>query len=365
MANVMKKAPLAVAIVFVLALGGARGAGAQPSAFATLVAAAKAEGTVVVNGPPIDTVREAITEDFERTFGIPVTYIAGNASQMGARVRAERAAGKYVLDVFLSGPDVVLQTFLPNGWLDPVEPALIAPDVVDPHKWVDGHLWYADPKHTVLRVQRFTAPEVAINTSLVKRGDIASWQSLLDPKWKGKIVAKDPLIEGAGSVLVSYFYLAFGADFVRRLYIDQHPTISGDPRQAVQWLAQGTAAIVVGPDYPTIVEFQKLGYPVTAIFPQGPGLLTGGYGLIGLMNHEPHPNAAKLFVNWLAGKQGQNSLANAAIAVSLRTDVTYHNVPAFMFPEKNRQYIDSYGYAFVTKDRAAALDKARALLENQ
>jgi ABC-type Fe3+ transport system substrate-binding protein len=196
----------------------------------------------------------------------------------------------------------------------------------------------------------------------VKPSEVSTWQNLLDPKWQGKIIAKDPSIPGAGAVLTVYFYMNFGPDFVRKLYKDQKPLISRDPRQMVQWLAQGTAPILVGPDFVTLASFQKLGYPVTAIFPQGPEMLTGGWGLVSLVNRAPHPNAAKLFVNWLASKAGQDSFANASIEVSLRTDVTYHDIPPYLFPQKNHKYVDLYDAKFVS-DRDAALEKARALLD--
>ncbi|HEV8022629.1 MAG TPA: extracellular solute-binding protein, partial [Candidatus Lustribacter sp.] len=184
-----------------LAAAGSHAASAQSGAMAALVAAAKAEGSVVVDGPPYDAVRAAFTEQFQRTYGIPVSYISSGSSQSGARVRAERAAGKYLLDVFISGPDTPIFTFLPGGWLDKVEPVLVDPDVIDKRKWKDGHLWYADPNNTILRVQQFVAPELAINTKYVPRRDVSTWKSLLDPKWRGKLAAKDPTITGAGASL--------------------------------------------------------------------------------------------------------------------------------------------------------------------
>ena len=69
-----------------------------------LVTAAKAEGSVVVNGPPIDVVREALVTGFQNAYGIPVSYISGS-SQSGSRVGAERAAGKFLLDVLVAGVD--------------------------------------------------------------------------------------------------------------------------------------------------------------------------------------------------------------------------------------------------------------------
>jgi iron(III) transport system substrate-binding protein len=349
--------------VLVFGFAGSNMAGADPDAFVALVTAAKAEGSVVVNGPPLDASRIALTQGFERAYGIPVTYISASADAMGARVRAERAAGKYLLDAFVAGVDVPVLTFLPNGWLDRVEPVLVESDVIDPHKWVDGHLWYEDPQHTILRVARISTAELAINTSLVKPREVTSWQNLLDAKWQGKIIAKDPTTDGAGAILVSYFFDDLGADFVRKLYIDQKPVFSRDPRQSVQWLAQGNGAILVGPDLPTLYQFQKLGYPVTAIFPKGPQLISGGYGLVGLMNHAPHPNAAKLFINWLASKPGQEAFSNSLVEPSLRTDVAYQNVPPTLFPLKNRPYVDLYDYKFVTEKWNSSLQQARALLD--
>jgi iron(III) transport system substrate-binding protein len=344
-------------------LAGPPSAGAQPAALAALIAAAKQEGTVVVDGPPIDTVRDAFTQGFQKAYGISVSYISSGGTQSAARVRAERAAGKYLLDVLVSGGDSAVLSFLPGGWLDRVEPVLVAPDVTDRRKWKDGHLWYEDDQHTILRVQQFVTPELEINTKLVKRSELRTWKSLLDPKWQGKIIAKDPSIGGTGSSLTSYFYLTFGPDFVRKLYVDQKPMISRDLRQSAQWLAQGNYPILVGGDVVTVMQFQKLGYPVDFVLPSdGPSVLSSGYGLVSLLNRAPHPNAAKLFINWLGGRQGEEAYARAILAVSLRTDVAYDNVPAFMFPQKNQKFLDTYGYSFITDQREATFAKVRELL---
>ncbi len=65
--------------------------------------------------------------------------------QCGARVRAERSGRKYLLDVFVSGRDYAALTFLPDGWLDRVEPALVEPDVINQRNWKDGHLLVRGP----------------------------------------------------------------------------------------------------------------------------------------------------------------------------------------------------------------------------
>jgi len=338
-------------------------ANAQSDAMKALIAAAKAEGTVVVDGPPVDAARIMMTEGFQRAYGISVQYIGTTNSASGARVRSERAAGKYLLDVLVSGPDTPILTYLPGGWLDKVEPFLIAPDVVDKSRWRDGHLWYADPGNIILRTQQFVVSELAINTKLVKPGEVTTWKSLLDPKWQGKIVAKDPSVSGAGASLIALLYIMFGPDYVKRLYTDQKPIISRDGRQAAQFVAEGTYAILMGPDTSALMQFQHLGYPLESVFPtDAPNILSGGYGLLSLVNKAPHPNAAKLFINWLAGRQAQEAFGEALLSVSLRTDTVYKDLPAYLFPQKGTKYLDAYDYAFVTKDREAAMTKARALL---
>ena len=129
-----------------------------------------------------------MTEGFQNEYGIPVSYISSGSAASGARVRAERAAGKYLLDVFVSGSDTPTMTFLPQR--------LARQDRAGAdrtrrrstkRKWKDGHLWYDDPQHMILRVLQYVAPELAVNTKLVKRGEMPTWKSLLDPKWQGKL----------------------------------------------------------------------------------------------------------------------------------------------------------------------------------
>jgi iron(III) transport system substrate-binding protein len=360
--SVSRRAAIAGAAATLAAAHGAP-VFAQSNAMAALAAAAKAEGSVTVDGPPIDTVRAGMVAGFQDAYGIPVSYISSGSTASGARVRAERAAGKYLLDVFISGSDTPTMTFLPSGWLDRVEPILIAPDVVDKSKWKLGRLLYEDDAHTILRVFQYVNAELAVNTQLVKPSEVTAWKSLLDPKWEGKLIIKDPAVAGAGTSLIGYFYHVFGADFVRKLYRDQKPVISRDPRQAAQWLAQGSYPILVGPDPTAVDRFKQLGYPVAPAFPaDGPGVLTGGWGLISLMNRAPHPNAAKLFVNWLAGRAALEKFANAALSVSLRNDVKYTNSPAYVFPQNNVKYLDTYDFKYITEQRDYAIAKARELL---
>jgi iron(III) transport system substrate-binding protein len=355
---------LRLALAGFMAVGWISFAGAADSpAFEALIKAAKQEGTVVVDGPPLDEVREAITKGFAAKYGIEVSYISSGSSKSGARVRAERAAGKYLLDVFISGSDTPILTFLPAGWLDPMAPILIDPEVTDTSKWHEGHIWFGDPDRTILRILRYVTPALTINTKLVGPGEVVSWKNVLEPRWQGKIIAKDPAVSGAGASLIGYFYLTFGPDFVKALYKDQKPSVSRDPRQAAQFLALGNYAIGVGLDQNEIIRFQNLGYPLQFTFPtDSPDTVTGGWGFVNLINKAPHPNAAKLFVNWLASREGQELFARATYSVGLRTDIDQSWTPAHTIPKDGKVYMDTYDYKFVREQRDSAFEKAKQLL---
>lgn len=328
-----------------------------------LIEAAKKEGKVVVDGPPINTVREALTKGFEKRYGIPVSYISSGTSKSGSRVRAERAGDKFLLDVFISGADTPILTFKKSGWLAPIEPALVDPEVTNGANWSDGHLWYMDPDKTILRMLRYVTPQLVVNTKFVKADEIKSWTDLLKPKYKGKITAKDPSISGSGASLTAYFYFNYGEEFVRGLYKKQDPFLSRSGRQIVQSVAQGKYPIAVGPSVTEFQKFKERGFPLAVVSPtDGPGMISGGWGALCLMDKAPNPNAAKLFINWLASKEGQTIYSQAVVSLSLRTDVPRDWAPDYITVEKGRKYMDTYAYEFVTKERAEGFDRVRKLL---
>ncbi len=40
----------------------------------------------------------------------------------------------------------------------------------------------------------YVTPQLVVNTKYVKPREVSTWRSLVDPKWQGKIVAKDPAL---------------------------------------------------------------------------------------------------------------------------------------------------------------------------
>ncbi len=70
------------------------------------------------------------------------------------------------------------------------------------------------------------------------------------------------------------------------------------------------------------------------------------------MNQAPHPNAAKLFVNWIVTREGQEVWHSTQRTVSLRVDVDSSRwAPAYVIPRPGVDYFDSYGWDFTLDSR--------------
>jgi iron(III) transport system substrate-binding protein len=328
------------------------------SAWDELVAAARREGTVVVTGPAHPEVRQALPAAFKARFGVNLEYIGGPASAAAAKLRAERASGVYTLDVTLAGIQTMATVYHREGLLDPIKPLLVLPEVLDGSKWKKGSLWFMDPEQQyVLRLFSSESEQFSINTLKVRPDEMRSAHDLLDPKWKGKIATHDPTVPGTGSNQAARFYAQLGEDFAKRLYVDQKPVISRDERQLTDWLLRGTYPIVIGVNDAGLEEMRKEGMPVTPLFslPDLPGTVAVGNGLVALFKNAPHPNAAKLFINWLASKEGLEVYARAVQWSPTRNDIDEQSfVAAASIPTPGAEYFDLSDWEFTvtTKEKA-------------
>ncbi len=179
-----------------------RGVSAQGAAatWNELVAAAKREGRVVVLGPLDTALRQNLTAVFKSRFGITVEYIGGRGSDLGNRMRVERAAGLYTADVAIAGIDTMATILHPGKMLIPLKPELILAEVADSSKWRRGELWFVDPgRDTVLRLTSSVQLLFTVNAQHVNPADLRTARDLLDPRWRGKISADDPAGNGSGS----------------------------------------------------------------------------------------------------------------------------------------------------------------------
>jgi iron(III) transport system substrate-binding protein len=319
-----------------------------------VLAAAKKEGKVTVSGPPDPGARAKLPPAFKDKFGIDLEYLGGNSSQLAARIESERNAGQYTMDASISGSDTMFDTFYKNKWIDPIKPALILPDAIDASKWKTGGPWFRDPdQNTIVQIFNTVQPMMAINLSMVTAKDLPTADALLDPKWKGKICGYDPSVNGAGVAIASAIYVAKGEDYMTKLYKGQNVVLSRDYQQVADWVAQGAypIALAATPNY--LDKYIKSGVKIAISgsdelpeLPDAPSALGGGFGDVAIWNKAPHPNAAKVFVNWLLSKDGMSVYANTQLQVPVRTDVDVPGLYPYQVPKRGIKYLDTYSYDF-------------------
>jgi len=309
------------------------------------VRAAEKEGQVTVSiggyGAIIDS------GVFQKAFPkIKITSITGAGTDLTARIAAERRAGKYLVDVYNGGGNSLFQILYLGKMLDPIKPALLLPEVADPTKWWEGKQKYADKEGQYILVYEGNVAAGAgagYNTQLLDPREYRSYWDFLNPKLRGKIMSTDiRRLRGAGIPWqFLYYYPDLGPKFLRRLFGEMDVTMVADLRQAVDWLGSGKFALCLPVQGGTIFKAKNQGLPVDQFesyhFKEGVNL-SSAFGSLALLNRAPHPNAAKVFVNWLLSREGQ-TLFQKVISVpgdarnSRRIDVPKDHIP----PDEQRR----------------------------
>ncbi len=357
------------AFVFVLALLWPFAAAAQaevPRSWDDLVAAAKKEGKVVVLGPPSSALRESMPAAFKARYDIAMEFLGGRTGDQIAKLRAERQAGIYSADVVLSGIDSFSGVFYPEKLIEPLRPVLMLPEVVDGSKWKKSKLWFSDPEDQyVLRIANSISNMFHINTREVKLDELRSAWDLLNPKWKGRIALDDPTFTGSGSNHAAHFYLQLGADFIKRLYVDQKPMISRDIRVLTDGLIRGIYPITLGADDEDVARMRKEGIPLALLqgFSDLDTEISGGSGLLGIIKNAAHPNAAKVFANWIAGKEGSEVYVRARGSAPTRNDIDESFLPAEVIPHEGTKYFDNQDWNYTVTQKEDARRQVNKILQ--
>ncbi len=284
------------------------------------LAAAKKEGTVVSLTTLGARANESVTKAFKEKFGINVEFISGASSQIFAKVQQERAAGVFVPDLYLSGgASIVL--LRDAGYMEPVRPLIILPEALDSNAWYGGKLSYLDKDGVMAVFQMRAIAPFIVNSEVVKPDQIRSYRDLLTPRWKGRMVLYDPTIGSVGAAFLQVLWEIMGPQYVAE-FGKQDLILTRDGRQQVEWVAKGKYDVTGTALSSVQAEFTKAGAPLRVVLPAEGTLTTASQGVVGILNRAPHPNAAKIFVNWLLTREAQILMSQATGDPSRRTDVS-------------------------------------------
>jgi iron(III) transport system substrate-binding protein len=339
--------PIRVIIAFVLALlfclagstlnsiSAAEAKPAWQAEWDKTVKAAEDEGALVlyITGAFEPVFREAFQKKFPK---IKVTTVTGRGPELSQRVMSERRAEKYAVDLYVSGNISPLTVFHRAKILQPVQPLLLLPDVVDLSAWYEGKHHYDDAENRYIFVFEGTprSGEITFNSKLVNPAEVKSYWDLLNPRWKGKIVSVDPYQSGPISAAQMFFYKhpELGAEFIRRLHSDTEITILRSNEQMLDWLSAGKYAFGIGAR--NVDDAMMQGLPLSQFLPgslKEGSSVTAYNGTLSYFNRAPHANAAKVAANWLLSREGQSAWLDynhktGGLYDSLREDISKDKV---------------------------------------
>jgi ABC-type Fe3+ transport system substrate-binding protein len=280
----------------------------QSASWPDIEAAADKEGSVTVyalNTMPPDQVGR-FQDVWNKAYPhIKVDINAGlNPPDVVAKVTAEQDAKAFTGDVAQLGGTTgrqldglgALSPFIPPAAQDPNVKWRIDPVQDEAHKgaMLAGTLSYVP---------------IWVNSNLVKPGDEPKTHlDVTDPKWKGKVVWQAPWTSGFGW---NEFYLSkkyYGQDWITRMQAI-NPVISASSNDEINQLARGEYAIALAaPGGDLATRLIKAGQPLKADWPDD--FVYGSANGFSVLNGAPHPNAAKVFVNWWLTQAGQQFYAD-------------------------------------------------------
>lgn len=292
---------------------------------------ARKEGLVVISvGTQTVNTRTTISSVIKDKYDINIAWIGGRADERDQKIISERRAGIYSFDLGFYGGNPGIE-HKNRGFLQSLRDALILPEVKDEKAWMQGKFPFTDKEGKyVFSFAAYPQEPFAANTDLLPnyKEEIGSYYDLLKPKWKGKILANDPTNVGSGqkwfsAMVEEDFGPILGMNYMRAL-AKQEPQISRDTRMAAEWMLKGKFFLGLNLSIGSqLADWTKQGIPVpvTEFTPKEGGYLTSGGQNFTFFDRAPHPNAAKIFLNWALSREGQILITKLNIKHSTRIDI--------------------------------------------
>ena len=310
------------------------------------VAAAEKEGALVMNSQPNRNAREFLQREWEKAYPkIALSSTVVPTPQFISRIKTERATGRYLWDFAIAGSNTAY-ILSRDGIVDPLAPEFMLPDIRDPETWggwdrvfVDRERKYAFAITGFLKSPFYNAQRIP--PEKVKEMGL---RILLDPAYKERIVWHDPSLPGSGQSFAYVLRSRLGDEGLKRLIVDQKVRIVKGQNEVVEAIARGTAWIGIGPIIEPLLEpYEKAGLKLDVRpfgnAPEVNEMSMGGAGLY-VFNRRPHPNATRVFVNWLLSKDVQTAFARTMEQDTRRVDVPAVSPPD-RAPLKGARYIET------------------------
>ena len=311
--------------LFLLALGVSGAAYAQngPDGWQQIIDKAKTQKLIVNNQG--NAAFDAAFDAFTKKYGIKVESTVTRPSAAITRIQTEQKNGLYLADVWWAITGLMTSVASPAGLFEPFEKYLVLPEVKDVSNWRHPDYIYGDRNRTVFIHTHELSYTVLRNRDVIPDLNIDSYESLMDPRLKGKIAIRDASYPNAGSYALAPLYKTKGADYLTAFLKAQQPRIFENPEQLDNSLMRGGSALAIGGQSSSLSQCRTDGGCKN--IEQVSRFAAASSRGVAIFKNPPNPEAATVFVNWLLSKEGQELLirewpkANTTGAVSMRKDV--------------------------------------------
>src|SRR5690348_3937026 len=273
------------------------------------VAKAEQEGEVVIYATNPEQAELKVLARFSEMFPkIKPTYLRLQAGALMAKVQSERQAQTYLVDAMqISDMGMILDFQKKKGYSHYVSPEMAAINKAyksDPEGyWTWGAIGPAGIAYNPTLVPEDQAPK--------------TWQDMLDPKWTGSVTVK---VSNSGLQHVSWYELRqlYGADYWKK-FAELKPRAFDSYVQQFDRLVNQQDKLIHTAQYAGYLEWKAKGAPVAFnVPPEGMPATPETWGVVA---DAPHPNAGKLFIDWLLSPVGQTANEQGLYTHSLRADV--------------------------------------------
>ena len=251
---------------------------------------------------------------------VDVRWLDMGSQEVFDRVRSEAANPQ--ADVWFGGPDTIFARGAAEELLEPYRPewAAAVPEAS------------RDPRELYFGLYR-SMPVLVFNTEAVAPAAAPrDWDDLLDPRWRGKVLIRDPLASGTMRTMFGMILARSvaetgspeaGFEWLRRLDAQTKEYVL-NPALMIEKLIRREGLVTVW-DLTDILLQQARGMPL------GFELAASGTPVIddavGLVAGAPHPEAARAFIDWVGSSEAQLLAAERAFRLPARTDLGPADLP--------------------------------------
>jgi iron(III) transport system substrate-binding protein len=323
-----------ISTVLVAAAVGGLGIASAAAQGTVDVAAAKKEGKLTwYTSTPVAT-GQKIVDMFQKEYGIKVEMFRSGGSAILRRFQQEMAAGQANADVLTTSDPAASAQMARKGLFVAFKPK-------DFDKVPDAA---KDPNGAYI-AQRLNLMTIYLRQDKIAPADEPkTWDAVLDPKYKGKLVTTDPSFTSLQVSVVGMMSKERGWGFYEKLRANDIMVVPSN-QQVAEMLKRGERLIAVGALDSYAADERRAGHPIKTLYPSdGVFVIPSPTAVV---KGSANPNAAKLFAAFMISVPVQK-LFPADGGYAARTDV---EAPAGS-PALGTLKVLPVDYAYIEKESA-------------